>query len=47
MITAALTMVFLLARRTATRDASTKRTKIRDSEAKVGNAPEVTYVPTS
>jgi len=43
MITAVLTMVFLLAHRTAPRDASTTHTaKIHDSEVKVGNAPEVT-----
>jgi hypothetical protein len=48
MITAVLTMVFLLAHRTATRDASTTHTtKIHDSEVKVGNAMEVTFVPTS
>ena len=51
MITAVLTMGFLLAHRTATRDASTNiynTTKIQDSEVvKVGNAPEVTFVPTT
>jgi hypothetical protein len=46
MITAVHTMVFLLAHRTATRDASTaSTTKIHDSEVKVGTAPEVTFVP--
>jgi hypothetical protein len=45
MITAVLTMVFLLAHRTAPRDASTTyTTKIHE---KVGNAPDVTFVPTS
>jgi hypothetical protein len=48
MITAVLTMVFLLAHRTAPRDASTLHTtKIHDSEVKVGNASEVTSVPTT
>jgi len=48
MITAALTMVFLLAHSTAPRDANTTHiTKIHDSEVKVGNAPEVTFVPTT
>jgi hypothetical protein len=45
MITPALTMVFLLAHSTAPRDANTTHTKIHDSEVKVGNAPEVTFVP--
>jgi hypothetical protein len=48
MITAAPTIVFLLAHRTATRDASTiHTTKVHNSEVKVGNAPEVRFVPTS
>ena len=42
MITAVLTMVFLLAHRTVPRDASTTHTtRIHGSEVKVGDAPEV------
>ena len=43
MTTAVLTMVFLLAHKTAHRDAS----KTQGLRSKVGNASEVTFVPTS